>query len=458
MKVIDFKCPECGGTRKAPERALMLICEYCGVYVGFDQDARTAMDMSRRVMGYVRNPSREWVRFQELGTELQKARDEKDRETYRMLIPEYYSLYSVLYPDYVPVKGRQAVREWLRQTVVSDELNWFDPGVSAALKAYTGAMGDQGIMRSDPVQWARRVIETSAAYYKIMIEHPECPPGVYTVSPREYARRALEAALPSMLTLLGEENVGRIRTEVLGERQVKQDPSVCPECSASLPPGERFKCPFCGTVLVVQKDDAWVAQHVPYFEHAVETSGDMTPEKAVSSALAFFITGLQADPAFRGEMAVAFLRRTVPWASRELILRQATYLFERSPFLAVLARHLETWSPSGAKPSFGSKARGPADPGALWTQELLKLWNQSEAGKKFESPQQEAMSLIVVALYPFHIGGACTVDHALGFFAEVGRRCSDRDLAEAIVLLRPGYASDRGIDEFLAALESRMKG
>jgi predicted RNA-binding Zn-ribbon protein involved in translation (DUF1610 family) len=458
MKVMDFKCPECGGTRKAPERALMLICEYCGATIGFDQDARTVMDMSRRVMDYVRNPSREWVRFQELALELQKARDGKDRQTYKVLIPEYYSLYSVLYPDYVPVKGREAVREWLRQTVVSDELNWFDPGVSAALKAYTGAMGDQEMMRRDPVQWARRVMETSTTYYKTVAGHPDCPQGVYTISPGRYARKTLEATLPSMLTLLGEENVNKIKTEVLGEKQVKKDLSACPECAAPLPPGERFKCPFCGTVLVVQRDDAWVTQHAATFDHAVETSGNMNPETAVSTALAFFITGLQADPAFPGERAVAFLRRTVPWASRELILKQASYLFERSPFLQVLSRHLAAWSPSGAQPAFGSRARGAADPDALWTQELVKLWKQSQAGKRSETPQQEALGLIVMALYPFHIGGACTVEHALGFFAAVDRGCSDRDLAEAIGLLRSGYASDRGISEFLDVLESRLRG
>ena len=74
-----------------------------------------------------------------------------------------------------------------------------------------------------------------------------------------------------------------------------------------------------------------------------------------------------------------------------------------------------------------------------------------ECGGTRKAPE---MALMLICEYC----GACTVDHALGFFAGAGRRCSDRDLAEAIALLKPGYESDRGIGEFLAALDMRLRG
>ncbi|MFH1436738.1 MAG: hypothetical protein ABIJ56_13605 [Pseudomonadota bacterium] len=102
MNVRDVRCPECGATRKAMDRALVLMCEYCGAFMGLDTGVETRLEIGRRAMEHLRNPTRASVRFNELAGALRQAAAAGSRAEWKTIAQEYYALYAVLYPENLP--------------------------------------------------------------------------------------------------------------------------------------------------------------------------------------------------------------------------------------------------------------------------------------------------------------------------------------------------------------------
>jgi hypothetical protein len=458
MRLYDVRCPECGGTRKAMERSMVLMCEYCGAYIGLSRDMESSLDMSRRVMQYVRSPTDEWTRYNELSVIVSQGPGDLDREAFRAVLTEYYSLYAMLYPEYVPARGRDAIRDWLREAVAGMLLVAYDPDVKRAFQAYTAMLGHVQGMRQSPVQWARGTLDAAERYYSALTGHPDCPQGVFVQSPRHYARKALESSLAGLVNMMGPERIDLVRKEVLGMEADKKSAALCPECAAPLPPGRHVACPFCGTALLVETEDEWVTQNAALFAHVLDSATDMTADGAVMTALGFIVSALGQGVEVPADRAAAFLRKTVPWAAPDRIMGQAGHLFSGShaPYLGTLGAALAGWSPSGSPPTFGKKEPAAADPGSAWSRELLRMWQQGGAKQSHASGQDRAMALLSNCLYPFHVGGACTPQQALEFIGCSNHGCSTDDLRRALSLMKSAYGSDPRILGFLQEMEKGL--
>jgi hypothetical protein len=211
MSTVDIQCPECKAAHAVLEQAIVLICEACGARMGIAAGSGSGA----KAVAHVPNMEKELARFNELKQMLQDAREQGELENFRVAAAEYYSLFAIHFPKNVPARKRDEVKQWLRESVIADELNNFDPDVKHAFDTYTRAMGDMELMEEDPILWARKILEAATRYYKTLIEHPDSPGEVFNLPPETYARKALGPYLSSMVNMLGEDAVKGLQKEVL---------------------------------------------------------------------------------------------------------------------------------------------------------------------------------------------------------------------------------------------------
>jgi hypothetical protein len=214
MNTVDIHCPECDAAHTVLEGSIVLICEACGARMGIQAGSRS----QGKAVAHVPNVEKELARFNELKQMLQDAREQGELENFKVTAAEYYSLFAIHFPKNVPARSRDEVKQWLRESVIADELNNFDPDVKHAFDTYARAMGDMELMEDDPVLWARKILEAATRYYRTLIEHPDCPGEAFNLPPETYARKALAPYLTSMVNMLGEDAVKSIQKEVLGTR------------------------------------------------------------------------------------------------------------------------------------------------------------------------------------------------------------------------------------------------
>lgn len=214
MDTVEIHCPECDAAHRVLDKAIVLICEACGARMGIQPGASSPA----RAVIHAPAAERELARFNELKQMLHDAREEGEIENFRVAAAEYYSLFAIHFPKNVPARSREEVKQWLRESVIADELNTFDPDVKHAFDTYTRSMGDMELMEEDPILWARTILEAATRYYRTLIEHPDSPGEVFNLPPETYARKALGPYLGSMVNMLGEDAVKRIQQEVLGPK------------------------------------------------------------------------------------------------------------------------------------------------------------------------------------------------------------------------------------------------
>jgi len=212
MNTVDIHCPECDAAHTVLDRAIVLVCEACGARMGIQAGARSPA----QAVVHVPDAEKELTRFNELKQMLQDAREEGELGDFKVAAAEYYSLFAIHFPNNVPARSRDEVKQWLRESVIADELNNFDPDVKHAFDTYTRSMSDMELMEEDPVLWARKILEAATRYYRTLIEHPDSPEEAFNLPPETYARKALGPYLSSMVSMLGEDAVKRIQKEVLG--------------------------------------------------------------------------------------------------------------------------------------------------------------------------------------------------------------------------------------------------
>ena len=142
MKTIEIQCPECKATHTVLDRAIVLICEACGARMGIPEGTGSRA----KAVAHAPSAEKELARFNDLKQMLQDAREEGELENFKVAAAEYYSLFAIHFPRNVPARNKDEVKQWLRESVIADELNNFDPDVKHAFDTYTRAMGDMELM------------------------------------------------------------------------------------------------------------------------------------------------------------------------------------------------------------------------------------------------------------------------------------------------------------------------
>jgi DNA-directed RNA polymerase subunit RPC12/RpoP len=339
----EIRCPECGATRKALENALMLVCEYCGAFIGLDEGMDSRVDMARRAAELARNPTETSRRFNEVAGQMASAAQSGDPDAWRTIAREYYSLQAVLYPDTVPAGGREGVRDWINDAVTVGELNHFDPSVRPLFEQYSSGFGGLGTS-SDPVAAARRLLDVCTAYNRALQDHPRCPGKMVGRDPRRLAITTIKSSLVGMSGMMGPDAVERIKSDVLGLSESASD--ACPECGAPLERDAGGRCAYCGSRLHVAAGDPWVEEQAMLFKQVAAASPAFTPDIAVSTAVGFVYTTLQNDPSLPAERAVRFFEKVLPRSSPEAIRARARQMLAgRDEFLASLDAAFASWSP-----------------------------------------------------------------------------------------------------------------
>lgn len=348
MSAREIRCPDCGATRKVLDDAMMLVCEYCGAFIGVSTSIQSRMAAGRKAIEMFQNPTEASRRFMDLAQRMPAAQQSGDREAFRTIAQEYYSLYAVLYPENVVGQGQEAIAGWVRDAVTTGELNYFDPQVKPRFDGYTGAIAAMTTGGGDPVQAGGAALEASRRYYQALLGHPQCPQGLAGKNPQKLAAQMLETSLTGMTSVMGQEAIEKIRSRVLGQ-SADDSSSVCPECGAPLEEISGDHCPYCGSVLVRKDSDPWVTEQVALFEQVKASSPQFNQDTALFTAVGFIYNAVRVDPAFPADRAVRFLKQVVPWATPARIMEKArlTLAAEGSHFLGPLQQALASSGPQG---------------------------------------------------------------------------------------------------------------
>lgn len=339
--VQEIRCPACGATHKATENTLLVICEYCGAFVGLDDGIESRVDMTRRAADLARNPTEASVRFNELCGQMTEAAGKGDREQWRALAQEYYSLQAVLYPESVPARGREAVRDWIRDATSMGELNHFDPSVKHLFDEYS--RGFRNLHSSPtPVQEAHHLLEVCMDYNRAIQTHPHCPSGMAGQDPRRLAVDTIKSSLKGMSGVMGPETVERIKTEVLGLGD--EGGSTCPECGAPLTTADGDRCPYCGSRLEIGPDDLWVHEQTMLFEQVRAATPSFSEDMALNTAMGLILNTVQRDGSLLAARAVHFLQNVIPGTDGSAIESRARQMLGGHPeFLDALREALSSW-------------------------------------------------------------------------------------------------------------------
>jgi len=462
MLVRTFTCPTCAAAGETDGKALVVMCRYCGSFVGIDPGAVYAGDgfavTGRRLL--CGNGTIEAARAQERLTtiwqDLAGAATSSDREGWRRLSFEYHSLLAICHPELVPTDtaGR---RDWLVSAVAFAELGAFEPAVAAAMRRYNELASTlQGA--ADPVAVARTMLAAAVDYFRTALSHPEFPPGVATEGADHHAREMVRQSVASLAMVLGEVVVGTIRHDLLGDDDVA-GPVRCRNCGATV---DRFPCPHCGGAASVEADDPWLTQTLAIFRVSLDelaARGALDGQEPVLGALAYVFVPRQSGGMLSPALAAEFVRRAVPWVTHEhLAAGIETYRSMYEPgsddarFLDELIAALEPWQPNPSRRpappapvNASATEAGPDDP---WVVQALALWKLGMG----TVPGVGADAVVSFCLAPFFHDAPISVSQGRHFIAQAAPTIPPAEVARAAASFRTGFDDGLPVASFLDGL------
>jgi len=450
------ECGTCGAKHDLLDGGAYLSCAHCGALVGLRDDFVTGegrADMIRDAIRAQIQPTEAEARQAELTAAMTAAQEHGDRRTWRAAMREYFLLLPVTKPAMLPPDVRSGIElaRFAERSAVAAEIATFDPRIQAAMQR----MDPKPIYAGDdPVAGAREYVRRATAYLEAIRDHPDYPQGFAAqMNPRAMAKDNLRAMLAGLASLMRREAVEAIWVEVLGATRV-EGAMACPHCGAPLAPGVT-RCDWCLSELSGGAgQDAWLSSMVSNFAAVKRTvkDPDQLAMVAVSQPLSAHHLGGALPSA---EDCRRFLEAAVGHLPQRALVKAIAALKPAYPSepLASLERSVRaSWeqaeAPEEAAPEVASYASVEAASASPWVRQQLALWPQARP----DDAASLAVTLISMALSPFHLGGAVSVEEMAAFVRAAEPGLSADALRSAIDQLTPAFASNRAIAAALSSL------
>jgi len=284
----QIRCPSCGAPKESLPDAVVVYCDFCGSFVAMDTRRSFRGDQFaewvRKGQQSLLDPSSADSRKLALQTEMLQAKEDSDRERWRLAAQEFYALLPVTDPELLPAEARsqRGVGRWLQRTVQAEELMEFDDQVRAA-RARCVSVAQQLTQPGDPTTAARSLLDAAEEMYRALYSHPEYPVDGSEPESRHLAREYVRASIVGLEGMLGRGVAAKIYEEVLGDEPASGDAVPCRHCGASLPHGDEGleRCPNCGGV-VQTDEDPWMANLLATWQVAAAQMPD-DPSRAIAA-------------------------------------------------------------------------------------------------------------------------------------------------------------------------------
>ena len=462
MLVRRFSCQTCGAPSETTEEAIVVLCRHCGSFVGFDEDAIYKGDRFARAgrkmicgVGTI-EAARAFERSNALRLEMDEVTKTGDREKWRLLAWEYYSLFAVAYPDYCPSVNVE-LRNWMISTIAFAELSTFVPAI-AKLQSKYNELAAQLSDTNNALSLSKEMLVAAKAYYSACLSHPEMEAGVATEGVNHHAKEMVRASISPLSLILGEGVVSRILHEVLGDRQVDEKVK-CPGCGALV---EESICPFCGSALSAKKDDFWLTQTLAIFQAVLpelNARGVLDEVEPIMSVMSYVFIPRQSGNDLSPHLAAEFIRLAVPWVSWEQLwggIEIYRTMYEKGSaddqFIEKIIDELQPWQsipeqrPAPPKPHL--TPQGPVGKDDPWVAHASSLWSMGMA----QSDEISADTLVSFCLPPFFQNQPISIYQAVAFFDSIAPSMAKEELRRAAETLRSGFDEGLPVTLFLEDL------
>ncbi|RME23642.1 MAG: hypothetical protein D6806_10910, partial [Deltaproteobacteria bacterium] len=177
MLVKRIKCTNCGAPLDVAPRAVTILCEYCGSYLGVHSGeiwdlAGRAWEGAGKGEGleHVFPSTEAQARMVELGQELSEAKERGDRTAFRALALEQASLQLMEQAERDPEsrpRSKAELIERARQAVAMQEILAFDSEVARAQEDLLAA-GQRLLSAGDHLAAARELLEACRRFYRLL--------------------------------------------------------------------------------------------------------------------------------------------------------------------------------------------------------------------------------------------------------------------------------------------------
>lgn len=338
--VRDFTCAVCGAPRSTVERALVVLCRHCGALVAQADGVTIAEQHAAGIQRLVK-PTAAEARLTAVTLAMSGA---IEREAWRLLCEEQVLLMAIVHPGHVaplPAASSRRVAH-VAEHVLLSELATFEPAIRAHLATYSAAAAK---LTDEPMAAARAMLVAARAYFAALLAHPDLPPGVLREGATHHAREMVRAAVRGYASLLGVGVLDEIRIELLGD----EEGATCARCGAPLAGDGPVACLHCGAVTTLTSNDTWLTAQLDLWAITradLVRRGDLDGAGPVIAALGGFLWTTHVPAA----SAAMFLRRAVPWLSRDdlaagLDLAGRAANADQRALLGALAGELADWTP-----------------------------------------------------------------------------------------------------------------
>jgi len=351
----SIKCSHCGASKEAADDAVVIVCDFCGSYICIADEQlwkpENIAERTKEAMRRALDPTAAEARWQKLAGIMQSAREEGDREAWRLAADEFYALLPLVDPSAVPPDRREGERltAWVRSSRGVAEVIAFDQELRS-LEA-RGAEIITGLHKGeDPFTVAEAYLQTRTDYDRRLFSHPDYPAGMDRPDPGKSAKDSLRTILRGQGFVIPAEAMERIQRELLGDRETGEG-STCDNCGAAIDPDtvQTGRCPYCGGRIAISAGDSQVEGLLSTFAAVQATVADeqTLAVTAINLALAPVFSGGDAPPA---EVVDAYLRQA--WKGRDPgLLRKALETLgpmaasnpSLGPVLEAIGQRLQRW-------------------------------------------------------------------------------------------------------------------
>ena len=451
-------CRSCGAPSDHLEGGAYLSCAHCGALVEMREGLLFGEERAAMIRDAIRaqlRPTDAEARSTELTMCMASAQKAGDRRTWRAAMREYLLLLPCTRPGLLPPEVETAAQlaEFADRSSCAAELAAFDPDIAAAMKTMDASL----VYGSpDPVAGAEEYIERARVYFETLSQHPDYPPAyAQHMNPHAMARDALRTMISGVASMMGPAAVRRVYIDVLGARDIDESSPSCPHCGAPLAQAAG-RCSWCRTEISGEATDAWLSSLVSGFEAMRAAVAD--PEQLAVIAVSHPFSAHH----FGGELPSAadarrFLEAAVPELSEAHLVRAIEMLrpaYPRAPFDELERGLREEWTPVAAAPRAAPEVAHfesvEAAAGSAWVRQQLALWPHARGGAEAEL----AMTLVSMALSPFHMGSAVSAEEMVAFFREAEPTLAPADLDAAIAQLLMAFAGHPRIADALRRARS----
>ncbi len=467
MLVRRFTCKTCGAPSETSQEALLVVCRHCGSFVGFDEEAIYKGDSfaaaGRKMICGVGTieAARAFARIGTLFKEMDSAAKDVSRDSWRILAQEYYSLFTVAYPDHCP-QDELDRRDWIVSTVAFTELSAFVPAIATLQEKYNNLAASL-TSSDDPVSHGEKMLAAAQEYFSACLSHPELPAGVGSEGALHHAKEMVRMSVVSLTMILGEGVVAEIRSTILGDK-VEEGEVKCPSCGTIV---KSSPCPHCGSALGLEKDPPWLTQTLAIFQAVLpelNARGALDGVEPIMSVMAYVFIPRQSGGELSTELAAEFIRRAIPWVSWEQLSQgisvYRTMFEEGTPddmFINDLLAELSPWQtfpekrPAPPKPV--QIPKGPVGPDDPWVAHASSLWSMGMGAGEELSVE----SLVSFCLAPFFQNQPISFYQAMAFFENVAPEVQKSEIARAAKILRSGFDEGLPVTQFLHELISHCE-